>query len=166
MNDIVKTTVKPQNLLDQYVAYQYRYWLCLRNVDTGGEMLYSKLDTNMFTTTKHPTVIDKNTCLLYCSTTDSHFTIDSAEYTTMYTGIVGKPMQPVNYANFSMKEPYGCFFVEKIERAMNILQTSAWASARFYLKIDFVGTKAGGEIDIIPRSVVSLYSNWKYWSFS
>ena len=104
----------------------------------------------MFTTTKHPTMVDLNTCLLYCSTTDSHFTIDSIDYTTMYTGIVGKPMQPVNYANFSMKEPYGCFFVEKIERAMKILQTSAWASARFYLKIDFVGTKAGGVIDIIP----------------
>jgi hypothetical protein len=148
-NDVVESTVKPLNALDYYVGYQYRYWLCLRNVDTDGQKLSDSLNTNMFTASKYPLQLDANTCLLYCSTTDSHLTIDNVEYTTMFTGKTGHPMQPINFMTLGIKEPYGCFFVEKIERAMNLLSTSAWSSARLYLKIDFVGTLPGGKIEVL-----------------
>jgi hypothetical protein len=107
------------------------------------------LTTDCFTTSREPTQIDKNTMLLYHSVSDTHLYIDNLEYSTMYTGNAGFPMQPITDVVVNLKEPYGCFFIEKIEKAMKSLSATTWGSVQFFLKADFVGTTPTGDINTI-----------------
>ena len=146
-NKVISSATGPENLLDRFVSYQYRYWLCIRNVTSGARELHDKLTTGYSTSSKEPTCIDENTYLLYHSVSDTHLYIDNLEYSTVYYGAGGARMQPVSDVVMSIKEPYGCFLIEKIERAFKYLGVSTWASAQFFVKIDFIGTLANGKIE-------------------